>query len=267
MAQLTVFDAAPYGPILVGRGGIRHGLRRFSRRPSEAAQRRAGPSTPERAHWPWRRHFPDFVVTAGDNVMHRSAIARTAAERPSSRSEVSSYDPVMKAVHWLTLLLVIGAFACIWAERQADTKNEAEIFIHLHQSLGFTILGLTIFRLCWRQRAEIPRLPVSLPAIQKLAARATEYLLYGLLSVQPVLGILYTNASRHLVNLYFLGDLPVVLGPDRMLAERLIALHDLVAVLLLIFIGLHAAAALFHHFVRRDDVLNAMLPRWLQRPR
>jgi len=161
--------------------------------------------------------------------MHRSAIARTAAERPSSRSEVSSYGRVMKAVHWLTLLLVIGAFACIWAERQADTKNEAEIFIHVHQSLGFTILGLTIFRLCWRRRAAIPRLPVSLPAIQKLAARATEYLLYGLLSVQPVLGILYTNASRHLVNLYFLGDLPVVLGPDRMLAERLIALHDLVA--------------------------------------
>jgi cytochrome b561 len=199
--------------------------------------------------------------------MHRSAITRAAVERPSSQSEVASYDRVMKAVHWLTLLLVIGAFACIWAERQADSKNEAEILIHLHQSLGITILGLTIFRLGWRRRAEIPRLPHSLPAAQKLAARATEYLLYGLLSVQPILGILYTNASRHLVNVYFLGDLPVVLGPDKMLAKRLIAMHDLVAVLLLLFIGLHAAAALFHHFVRRDDALNAMLPRWLQRPR
>jgi len=57
--------------------------------------------------------------------MHRSAIAGTAGERPSRRSEVSSYDRVMKAVRWLTLLLVMGAFACIWADRQADTKNEA----------------------------------------------------------------------------------------------------------------------------------------------
>ena len=31
-------------------------------------------------------------------------------------------------------------------------------------------------------------------------------------------------------------------------------------VTLLILIGLHAAAALFHHFIRQDDVLNAMLP-------
>jgi cytochrome b561 len=199
--------------------------------------------------------------------MYRSAIERTTVARPSSQSDVTSYDRVMKAVHWLTLLLVIGAFACIWAARQADSKSETEFIIHLHQSLGLTILGVTIFRLCWRRRAAIPRLPASLPAIQKSAARATEYLLYGLLSVQPIVGILYTNAAGHLVNAYFLGELPVVLGPDKMLAKQLIALHDLVAVLLLIVIGLHAAAALFHHFVRRDDVLNAMLPQWLQRHR
>ena len=87
--------------------------------------------------------------------MYRSAIERTTVARPSSQSDVTSYDRVMKAVHWLTLLLVIGAFACIWAARQADSKSETEFIIHLHQSLGLTILGVTIFRLCWRRRNEV----------------------------------------------------------------------------------------------------------------
>jgi cytochrome b561 len=51
-----------------------------------------------------------------------------------------------------------------------------------------------------------------------------------------------------------------VVGPDKMLAKQAMAAHELVAYLLLALVALHAVAALFHHFVRRDNVLNAMLP-------
>lgn len=49
-------------------------------------------------------------------------------------------------------------------------------------------------------------------------------------------------------------------GQDKVLAKQAMAAHELVAYLILALVVLHAAAALFHHFVRRDDVLNAMLP-------
>ena len=58
-----------------------------------------------------------------------------------------------------------------------------------------------------------------------------------------------------------MGELPAIIGPDKLLAKQLIAAHDFMANLLLALIVLHAAAALFHHFVRRDDVLSATLPR------
>jgi cytochrome b561 len=132
--------------------------------------------------------------------------------------------------------------------------------MQLHRSLGVTVLALTLFRLGWRWHARIPSLPATLSVIQKLAARGTEYLLYVLLLLQPILGILHTNARGRRVDFYFLGELPPLIGPDKLLAKQAIAAHDLVAYVLLAVIALHAAAALFHHFVRRDDVLKSMLP-------
>ena len=105
--------------------------------------------------------------------------------------------------------------------------------MQLHRSLGMTILALTLFRLAWRWSARIPPLPAELPAFQIFAARATEYILYVLLLLQPVLGLLNTNARGRRVNFYFLGELPPVIGQDKMLAEHAMAAHELAAYLLL----------------------------------
>jgi len=80
------------------------------------------------------------------------------------------------------------------------------------------------------------------------------------LLAQPILGILNINARGRRVDFFFLGELPPIVGPDKVLAKQAIAAHQIVAYVLLTLIALHAPAALFHHFVRRDDVLNAMLP-------
>jgi cytochrome b561 len=175
------------------------------------------------------------------------------------------YDRVMRAIHWSTLGLIAAVFAIAWIAHSGLVGEYYQPVMQLHRSLGLTVLGLTIFRVAWRSRADIPRLPADLPIIQKLAARATEAVLYLLLIAQPLLGLLHTNARGPRVDFFFLGALPPVIGPDRALARQLHDLHALVAIVLLVLIGLHAAAALFHHFVRRDNVLNAMLPERLRR--
>ena len=174
---------------------------------------------------------------------------------------LESYDRVLKAVHWSTLLLIAAAYIAIWGSYAVDTKEQEAFLTQLHRSLGVTVFVLTVFRLGWRWHARIPSLPADLPAIQKVAARVAEYVLYALLLLQPILGILYINARGRRVDFFFLGELPPIVGPDKVLAKQAVAAHDIVAYVLLTFIGLHAAAALFHHFVRRDDVLKAMLPR------
>jgi cytochrome b561 len=172
-----------------------------------------------------------------------------------------SYDRVAKAVHWATLLLIVGVYAAVWASHAAGSREQSALLVQLHRSMGLTILALTLFRLAWRWNARIPPLPAELPRFQKYAARATEYVLYVLLLLQPALGLLNTNARGRRVDFYFLGELPPAVGPDKVLAKQAMAAHELVAYLILALIALHAAAALFHHFVRRDDVLNTMLPR------
>lgn len=171
-----------------------------------------------------------------------------------------SYDRIGKAVHWTTLLLIVGVYVAVWASHAAGTREQSALLVQLHRSMGLTILALTLFRLAWRWNARIPPLPADLPLFQKLAARAIEYILYALLLLQPTLGLLNTNARGRRVDFYFLAELPPVLGPDKVLAKAAMAAHELVAYLLLALIVLHMAAALFHHFVRRDNVLNAMLP-------
>jgi cytochrome b561 len=78
--------------------------------------------------------------------------------------------------------------------------------------------------------------------------------------LQPVLGLLNTNARGRRVDFYFLGELPALVGPDKVFAKPAMAAHEFGAYLLVALVALHAVAALFHHFVRRDNVLDAMLP-------
>ena len=82
---------------------------------------------------------------------------------------------------------------------------------------------------------------------------------------QPILGLLWTNAYGDRVNLFFLGQLPALIGRDRPLARQLGEVHETVGFLLLGLIALHASAALYHHFWRRDGTLEAMLPKQMRR--
>jgi cytochrome b561 len=104
-----------------------------------------------------------------------------------------------------------------------------------------------------------------MPQAMRFAAQWSEYALYALLLIQPILGLLQTNSRGDRVDLFFLGQLPALIGTDRPLAKQLLEVHVTVGLLLLGLIALHAGAALYHHFWRRDDTLEAMLPQGMRR--
>jgi cytochrome b561 len=179
--------------------------------------------------------------------------------RPQTE-QPTTYDRFIRSIHWLTLALIAAIYTAAWIAHSGLAGEWYQPVMQLHRSLGLSIATLTIIRLAWRFRARVPALPDDLHPLQKLAARANEALLYALLIAQPVLGLIHTNARGQRVDLFFLGDLPAVIAPDKALGRLTHDLHGLVANALLVVIGLHAAAALFHHLVRGDGVLDAMLP-------
>jgi cytochrome b561 len=178
--------------------------------------------------------------------------------------EAKAFDPLIKIAHWFTLFLIVAVFSTAALVHDVPNAWKLTLF-QLHRSLGATIWIVTVMRLIWRQFARLPDWPPSLSNPMRTAARSVEYTLYGLLLLQPVLGLLYANAQGGRTGVFFVLRLPPLIQRNDELAEQLLQAHGAVANLLLAVIALHAAAALFHHFIRRDEILNRMLPKALQR--
>ncbi len=180
-------------------------------------------------------------------------------------SEPREFDSVIRLLHWITAFAMAMVFALVLSVQFATTGREATAMVQLHRSFGIMVWVVMLIRLLWRQFTRLPDWTPGIPRAMKIAAQWSEYLLYALMLTQPILGLLQTNAHGERVNLFFLGELPPVIGMDRPLARQLLAVHETVGFCLLALIVLHASAALYHHLWRRDDTLDAMLPRWMRR--
>jgi cytochrome b561 len=180
--------------------------------------------------------------------------------RTDSDPELRVFDPLIRFLHWLTLFLVAVTFV-LAVSIDLTPKSEAAVLVQMHRSFGVSVWVVTLGRLVWRQFSRFPNWPADMSQLMRFTAHWSEYALYALLLTQPVLGLLHTNAHGDRVNLFFLGHLPAVMSRDHQLATQLMAAHKTVGLLLLGLIAVHASAALYHHFWRRDDTLRAMLPQ------
>jgi superoxide oxidase len=185
--------------------------------------------------------------------------------RTDGDPELRIFDPVIRFLHWLTLFLIVTIFVFAFSIDFASSKEDAVAVIQLHRSFGVTVWVVTLGRLVWRQFSRFPNWPADMPQAMRFAAQWSEYALYALLLIQPILGLLQTNAHGDRVDLFLLGQLPALIGQNRPLANQLLRVHETVGLLLLGLIALHASAALHHHFWRRDDTLEAMLPQGMRR--
>jgi cytochrome b561 len=168
------------------------------------------------------------------------------------------YDRIIRDFHWLTLALLVAVFILAWTIDHLPHEWHSRA-LQIHKSLGITVMGLTVARLVSRFILGVPGMPKDLPPIQQLAARTTQYALYILLILQPLVGWLWSSAAEARVNYFFLLQLPSLIAPDKQVAKILGNVHGLLGIVLLALIGVHAFAALYHHFFRKDDVLRSMM--------
>ena len=169
-------------------------------------------------------------------------------------------DRGTRFMHWLTFGLMLAVFILAFSIDLAASRASHMAILQAHRLTGLTIWLVTLFRLAWRQNVSYPDWPSDMAKSMQVLAKATEYSLYAILLLQPILGLLQTNAHGDRVSLWFLGTLPALIGEDRAFAHQLLTVHEVVGFSLLGVIALHVSAALFHHFIRRDDILVRMLP-------
>lgn len=167
------------------------------------------------------------------------------------------FAPLARLLHWVMALMVI-AMLFIGAGLAASVSQRHEWLIHLHKPLGIAILALVIVRLVVRFSTRQPPLPADLPMWQVLAAKASHWMLYGLMLVLPLLGWAMISAAGDPVMLGSSVQLPALVAANAPLFAVLRKAHGFLAYLLFLTVLLHLAAALFHGLIRRDGVLRNM---------
>jgi len=175
------------------------------------------------------------------------------------RNTSNSYGAVAKFLHWLIFVLVfvmiVGGF--FMDDVPSDYKG---MIFNLHKLTGLTILSLMVLRLLWALVNQKPSLPVSMPGWQRSAARITHVFLYLLVIAMPLVGWVGSSAGGkgpHIGD--FILQLPV--PQNKPLKSLMFDMHGLIAYLIIAFVSIHVLAALYHHYIKQDNVLRRMLPR------
>lgn len=167
------------------------------------------------------------------------------------------YDSVSIFLHWVTAALIVTLWALgqtiDWFPKGAP-KIDAR---STHFLLGVTLGIVLLTRVAWRASAG-RSLPLADEGWIGFAAKAVHYGLYALVGATVVLGIF--NAWQRGDIVFNVFTLPKLVPGDLALKRMLEGLHADFADAVLIVAGLHAAAALVHHYLLRDSVLRRMLP-------
>jgi cytochrome b561 len=172
-----------------------------------------------------------------------------------------TYDPVTRRIHWLNAILVAVTIALAWGIIGAPRHAAARAWlIALHGSCGIVVLAVMLFWAGWRGRHPSPPLRPVLRASEAWLARATQGAIFLLFIAMPITGYVSLAAAGVPLRFFGLADLPLLTPESGRLSQVAIALHLAGEFLIYGLVALHIAAALMHGLVRRDGILERMLP-------
>ncbi len=175
---------------------------------------------------------------------------------PTSRD---TYDGVTIAFHWITALLVFVLLATSFGWKYLPRSWNFKQFEGLHISLGIALAAVIVLRLLWRLFVG-RKLGGTGSTMTDLLSKLVHLALYVLVIAQVVLGFGLRWFQGEDFTFFGLFSIPSLVQANRGLEHQFEDLHSLNAWAILILVGAHSAAALFHRYVLKDGVLKRMLP-------
>ncbi|MEO5566709.1 MAG: cytochrome b [Luteimonas sp.] len=179
----------------------------------------------------------------------------------SPRRVPDRYSSLSIAMHWLMVLLLVAVYAAInLREFYPKGSDLREALKQWHFMLGLSVFALVWLRLAIRLVSGAPGTLASIGVWQHRAAVLMHGALYLFMVVMPLLGWSVLSAKGKVIPFFGL-QLPALIGTDKPLAESIEEIHVTIGTIGYYLVGLHAAAALFDHYVLRNNTLLRMLPR------
>jgi cytochrome b561 len=200
-------------------------------------------------------------ATGNVTQLTRSSVTRsTRSMLNGPDAATGKHAPATIALHWATVMAVVVVVAAIYLRETTEEKWIRQAFLDLHRQLGLLIIVGLVLRLAVRFTVGMADHTKDMPALMRWAAWLAHIALYAMLLAVPVLGWAASNA--HDVKLNFLGTLPLpnLVKADSDLSDTLDDYHKWSTWAMGVLVLMHIGAALWHHHVRKDGVLKAMLP-------
>ena len=170
------------------------------------------------------------------------------------------YSPLSKWIHWITALCVLGIIpGGILMTHMEEGPLQDRIF-DLHRSFGVLVFALAVIRVVARKAFGTPAPHEALTPFERRASVAVHHSLLALIFVMPLLGWLMTSAYRVDVSVFGLFTLPHLMPKSEPIYDALSATHGWLGYLMGALILSHIGGAIMHTFIKRDGVLQRMLP-------
>lgn len=190
------------------------------------------------------------------------------------RNNRDRFGVIAQSLHWIVAIGIIGAYCAVYYRHWFTEEETPEnmLALHTHLSFGLSAGAFVILRIISRLLQPQPKAAPG-PAYEHRAASLMHLALYFFMIAMPVTGYLGTRLDAEIFTLFTVTRFPDTaawtwLSSNFGLSweafeEPLDGFHHFVGEWILwILVSLHVAAALFHHYIRRDNVLRRMVPGW-----
>ena len=164
----------------------------------------------------------------------------------------------MRALHWTMAAMVLTMLGIGFT--MIASLADYHSLVSIHRPLGSGILVLVVVRFVVRQLSPLPPFPPTMSRLEHLAATASEYTMYGLMFVLPLVGWGMLSAAHYPIVLFGSVHLPFILPEDPMLYSVLRRAHTILAYFFFLTFIAHFGAILFHTLIVRDGILKRMAP-------
>lgn len=187
---------------------------------------------------------------------------------PTSDTQVEIYSPPARRFHWWTVALILvqvplGLYMAYRGNVLGIFDDLTNNLYSSHKLIGIIIFLVVLARLAYRLMHGAPTDEPTLEWWHKAASHFNHWGLYLLLLATPIAG--YIGISQYPALNIFGIPLPGIVAADQDAASRTFMIHFWLALVLVAFVAIHVAAALYHYVIRKDNVLTRMLPS-LRRP-
>ena len=169
-------------------------------------------------------------------------------------SNLTKWSATSRVFHWISAILLL----ITWAMMLLYTNLDSKVYIGLHKAFGVSLLFWMIARVINRVFTRAPP-PAAMPKWQTLLSQLSHFALYALLIAMPIAGLLMSVYGGRPVDIFGLFQIPVFVTPDRGLARLYNDWHtDIIWPMIIAFTLMHIGAALYHQFVKKDNLMLRM---------